>query len=149
LRNDQCGSLCAGKYIVTHEKVNPSGSAHKNLNVWKADSGELVAAFHKKGVTDDGWPALQFDAAETHLFFLVKDAIVVYDMAGDFTKALRKVPMEGVSQFSICLSEQKVAATFVPETKGRPAIIAVNEWTEGGSITNRKQFFRVRKGFRA
>lgn len=70
------------------------GQSHKNLKVWRTSDGEMVAAFHKRNITNDTWPAIQFDAAETHLFFTVKDAVVLYNMAGDLTKADRKVKME-------------------------------------------------------
>ena len=135
----------AGKYIVTHEKVSSDGAAHKNLNVWQAADGSLVAAFHKKGVTADNWPALQFDVEEKFLFFTVKDALVVYDMAGDFTKASYKVVLEGITQFAVSPSKEQIFSGFVPEGRGnKPAVFACKEWSKGGGSVNRKQFFRVR-----
>lgn len=138
-------SLSAGKYIITHEKVNSDGAAHKNLNVWQGSDGELVAAFHKKGVTNEHWPAIQFDVEEKFLFFCVKDALAVYDMAGDFSKASYKVTLQGMTQFSLSPSNSKIFAGFAPEGRtSKPAVFACNEWSQGGGSVNRKQFFRVR-----
>lgn len=105
----------------------------------------MVAAFHKKGVNADNWPAVQFNAEETHLFLLVKSAIAVYDMASDLTQESHKVKMENCSQYAVCPAPgKKVLATFVPECKGNmPAVVACSEWSKGGGVTNRKQFFRV------
>ena len=134
----------AGKYCVTHEAViEKLGSSHKNLRIWRTSDGDNVASFHKKGITNDTWPAIQFDAAENYLFFTVKDAVVLYDMSTDMTKAARKVKMEGVSQFMMGPGKRKVFASFVPES-AKPAVFAINEWEEGGTVINRKQFYRVR-----
>jgi uncharacterized protein with WD repeat len=116
--------------------------AHKNLKIWRTSDGDLVTSFHKKGITADTWPALQFDAEETHVFFAVKDAIVLYNMAGEMSKADRKVRMEGVTQFLMGPSKRKVMAVFVPESV-KPAVFAVLEWEPDGMVINRKQFFRV------
>jgi Eukaryotic translation initiation factor eIF2A len=134
----------AGKFCITHEAViERLGAAHKNLRIWRTANGANVASFHKKGITNDSWPAIQFDAAETHVFFTVKDAIVLYDLAGDMAKATRKVKMEGVEQFLMGPAKRKVMATFTPESS-KPAVFAIIEWDEGGTTINRKQFFRVR-----
>lgn len=133
----------AGQYCVTHEPVlEREGKAHKNLKVWSCDDGELVAEFHRRGITDDHWPVIQFDAAETHVFFTVNNAIVYYSMDGDMTKADGKVKLEGVSQFKIGPAKRKLVATFVPESS-KPAVFAVLDW-EDGSTVNRKNFYRVR-----
>lgn len=129
---------------MTHEKVGSDGSAHKNLNVWRTADGSLVAAFHKKNVTTEAWPAIQFDIQEKYLFFIAKDALVVYDMQSDFSKASYKVAVAGITQFAVSPSKKKVFAAFVPEGRGnKPAAFTCNEWSEGGISVNRKQFFRV------
>jgi uncharacterized protein with WD repeat len=134
---------------VTHSRAPKEGYV-KNLQVWDTEDGDMVAAFHKKGVTSDNWPAIQFCAEETHLFLMVKDAVAAYDMAGDFTEQSYKVKMDNISQFAVCITPgKKTFASFVPETSGAksnnmPAVIAVSEWKEGGGVTNRKQFYRVR-----
>lgn len=135
----------AGSYLVTHTRLPKEGYA-KNLQVWDTEDGTLLAAFHKKGINADNWPAIQFNAEETHLFLLVKSAIAVYDMASDLTEELHKVKMENLIQYAVCPAPgKKLFASFVPESKGNmPAIIACNEWGAGGGVTNRKQFFRVR-----
>lgn len=122
--------------------IEAQAQAHKNLKIWDTANGKMVGAFHKKGITDDNWPTLQFDAAETHVFFTVKDAVVLYDMSGEMKKADRKVKMEGVTQFKMGPAKRKVLATFVPES-AKPAVFALVEWEEGGLVINRKQFFRV------
>jgi len=133
-----------GSYIITHEKVSNEGAAHKNLNVWRTSDGSLVAAFHKKNITTETWPAIQFDNQEQFLFFLVKDALVVYDIESDFSKAAYKVTLEGVAQFAMSPTKKKVFAAFVPEGRGnKPAVFACQEWAKGGASVNRKQFFRV------
>lgn len=105
----------------------------------------MLTAFHKKGINQDNWPAVQFNAEETHLFLLVKSAVAVYDMGSDLTEELHKVKMENLLQYSVCPAPgKKMLASFVPESKGNmPAVIACNEWPKGGGVTNRKQFFRV------
>ena len=129
---------------MTHSRLPKEGYA-KNLQVWDTEDGTMLAAFHKKGITADNWPAVQFNAEETHLFLLVKGAIAVYDMSSDLTEELHKVKMENLMQYAVCPAPgKKVFAAFVPESKGNmPAVIACNEWSQGGGVTNRKQFFRV------
>jgi hypothetical protein len=130
---------------VTHERVS-GNEGGRNLKVWDTSAASLVAAFSKKGINEGNWPALQFDAAETHLFFVAKDSIVLYDVAaGDFAKATRKVKLEGVIQLAVGPGRRKAIAAFAPESRSsKPAVAAVADWGEGGEITNRKQFFRVR-----
>ena len=135
-------SPLAGQYCVTHEPVlERLGKDHKNLKVWSCDDGELVAEFHRRGITDDHWPVIQFDAAETHVFFTVNNAIVYYSMDGDMTKADGKVKLDGVTQFKMGPAKRKLLATFVPESS-KPAVFAVLDWEDGSTI-NRKNFYRV------
>jgi uncharacterized protein with WD repeat len=61
---------------------------------------------------------------------------------GDMAKATRKAKLEGVSQFLLGPAKRQVMAAFVPES-AKPAVFAIMEWDEGGTVINRKQFFRV------
>jgi uncharacterized protein with WD repeat len=134
--------LFAGKYCVTHEPVlERLRRDHKNLKVWSCEDGELAASFHQKGVTEETWPFIQFDAEETHVFFTVKDAIVLYKTDGDMAKADRKVPLQGITLFSMGPSSRKHLAAFVPESS-KPAVFALIDWSDGSTI-NRKSFHRV------
>lgn len=136
--------MCAGKYLVTHSRLPKEGYA-KNLQVWDTEEGRMLTSFHKKGINADNWPAVQFNAEETHMFLLVKSAVAVYDMARDLTQESHKVKMDNITQYVLSPAPGKKAfASFVPEAKGNmPAVIACNAWGKGGSVTNRKQFFRV------
>jgi uncharacterized protein with WD repeat len=127
---------------VSHEPVlERMGRDHRNLRIWTCADGELVASFHQKGVTEDMWPFIQFDAEETQVFFSVKDAIVMYRTDGDMLKADRKVKLPGITQFRLGPSKRKHVAAFVPESS-KPAVFALLDWEDGTTI-NRKNFFRV------
>lgn len=137
----------SGTYLTTYERPNKElANAHRNLKVWDAKKGVTVTTFHKKGISKDAWPAIQFSADEGHLFHLITNAVNVHSSRDNFAQAIRKVEFKGVTQFCISPGKDAVLAAFVPETRSNPAAVQIMEWGSGApAMRNRKSFFRAQQ----
>ena len=132
-----------GSYIVTWERAaKPSSEGEApppNLKIWSALDGEYLHGFLLKNLKRESWPAVKWTHDEKFAFHMVTNELHVYDGHGfgkDEVRYSGRVRCSGISSFDLpskCSVEcptspppgKYLLSTFVPETKGKPARIAL------------------------
>ena len=139
-----------GTYVVTWERAAraPSNGETQqpppNLKIWSASDGTLLHGFILKNLRREAWPPVKWSYDERFAFHMVTNEIHVYDGdcfaknggSGAGVRYIRKIRCTGISSFDLpakCSLECPTApppgkyllSTFVPETKGKPARVAL------------------------
>ena len=132
-----------GSYIVTWERAaKPSADGEApppNLKIWSAADGKYLHGFLLKNLKRESWPAVKWTHDEKFAFHMVTNELHVYDGHGfgkDEVRYSSKIRCSGISSFDLpskCSVEcptspppgKYLLSTFVPETKGKPARIAL------------------------
>ncbi|KAJ1920759.1 hypothetical protein H4219_001158 [Mycoemilia scoparia] len=113
-----------GTYLMTWERfVKSEGdSVHRNLCVWTALTGELVASYTQKAQSNC---FLQWTHDESHCAKMVNNEVHFYKAPGFGDKVAMKLVMAGASYFSISPGRSPAVGVFVPEKNGAPARVAI------------------------
>eukprot|EP00562_Extubocellulus_spinifer_P013889 CAMPEP_0178567406 /NCGR_PEP_ID=MMETSP0697-20121206/15310_1 /TAXON_ID=265572 /ORGANISM="Extubocellulus spinifer, Strain CCMP396" /LENGTH=707 /DNA_ID=CAMNT_0020201341 /DNA_START=118 /DNA_END=2241 /DNA_ORIENTATION=- len=138
-----------GAYVVTWERAAKAAAEGKaqqppppNLKIWSAADGKFLHGFTLKNLRREAWPPIKWSHDGRFAFHMVTNEIHVYDgdcFAEDDASAVRygsKIRCTGISSFDLpskCSVEcptspppgKYLLSTFVPETKGKPARVAL------------------------
>jgi translation initiation factor 2A len=123
------------RYEVNQEKPVP------NLTVWSVDTGDKLVAFiqkqHRVGI-------LQWCADESMMFRRVTNELHCYPGKPKTPEPLRKVRVDDIAEYSVSPAG-RTAVFFVPEKKGRPAIVKVVNLDSIDTTVAQKTFFQCQE----
>lgn len=102
-----------------------------NHLVWSVATGEVVKRVIHKAYSKENWPPIQWTADESFAAQLVANEVQIFagnDVGG---KALKRIHLEGVRQFSWSPNpKQHRICLFVPEKKGVPGSATIYQYPD-------------------
>ncbi|GMH81753.1 hypothetical protein TL16_g09031 [Triparma laevis f. inornata] len=133
-------------YFVTWERPIKEGPG--NLKIFSTSTGELQTSFHMKNPAVPGvsWPAVEWSSDEKIALRIATNSVFIYrGDAGwsDSSNLLERVSVEGVKQFSVSPGSSYRFTTFTPETKGRPAKVAIYGYPNTKVAVTGKSFYQA------
>lgn len=136
-----------GTYVLTWERPRKdkegSGNWIPNLGIWLTKDGSLVASYVQN--SSSPW-AVQFSHDEKYCARLVTKGRIEFTQGAPGSKAGGAVlELEGATEFSMSPGQNYSVAVFVPESKGRPAIVRVYQIPSFGQPVSQKTFFKADK----
>ena len=165
-----------GTYVVTWERAAKAASDGEttpppNLKIWSAADGTFLHGFTLKNLRREAWPPVKWTHDEKFAFHMVTNEIHVYDGdcfannegSSDGVRYNGKIRCTGISSFDLptkCSLEcptspppgKYLLSTFVPETKGKPARVALLRYPDklgtenpasGGQAPASKSFYQA------
>jgi len=149
--------------------MDANGELFQNLKIWNGSTGQYLHGFPLKNLRREQWPPIQWTHDEAYAFHLVTNHVHVYKgqnvfMFKESIRYERKISCEGINSFSVPkkvvaakvpldtnananananAGDQPIATylftTFVPETKGKPAKLALLRYPDAlGSSSGSK-----------
>lgn len=130
-----------GNYLLTWERSYEHKP--KNLRVWCAKTGTLVASFLQKGIRRDAWPYLQWTADEKYAFLMTTNEVRVYN-GNDFAatqqqeaseiRFIDKLRLNGITSLSVPQTNGEATpvsylfTSFCPKNKDKPPRASLHEY---------------------
>ncbi|OMJ18214.1 Eukaryotic translation initiation factor 2A [Smittium culicis] len=135
-----------GNYMMTYERFIKSteDAQHRNLKVFKTDTGELLGSFTQKSSVS--WQ-LQWPEDESFCAQLVTNNVHFFKPTASMgtTSPDMKLNIEGIKSFSISPGLSPLVAAFIPERKGKPAAIRLYKLGIFNQPISNKSFYKAEK----
>ncbi|KAK9235433.1 eukaryotic translation initiation factor eIF2A-domain-containing protein [Lipomyces kononenkoae] len=134
-----------GSYLCTYErpiKLDDGQNVHHNFKVWDVATGERVAQFMQKNQTMANF---QFTYDEKFCARLVPNELQFYETKKLGGPAAYKLRVEGCTSFAIAPGHSYYIAVFVPERKGKPAVVDVYNAPNFSRPLSTKSIFKAER----
>ncbi|KAK9486158.1 eukaryotic translation initiation factor eIF2A-domain-containing protein [Lipomyces starkeyi] len=134
-----------GSYLCTYErpvKLDDAQNAHHNFKVWDVATGEKISQFVQKNQTMANF---QFTYDEKFCARLVPNELQFYETKKLGGPASHKLRVEGCTAFAISPGHSYYIAIFVPERKGKPAVVDVYNAPNFARPLSTKSLFKAER----
>ncbi|XP_024536257.1 eukaryotic translation initiation factor 2A [Selaginella moellendorffii] len=132
----------AGSFLQIFRKA--TGPEDKNVGIWDVKTGEAVVLFYQKNFSKSSWPILQFSDDDSVACRLATNSVQIYD-AKNFAKgAVDHLRLPGIQAVKLSPASPSYLATFIPESKGQPAVVQIYDRKEASKCQAlaRRSFFK-------